>query len=68
MMMDFSAIIIQTVLEPRTVLISYIMYAGKKLIQSKKWACAHQFFLRPQAVHQETKRLVLSWVLANALG
>ena len=44
MMMDVSAIIIQTVLEARKILTSYIMYVEKKLIQRKKWACAHQFF------------------------
>ena len=61
MMMDLSAIIIQTVLEARKVLTSYILcMLEKKIIQRKKWACAHQFFLRPQAVHRKIKRLVLN--------
>ena len=32
------------------------------------WACAQQFFLRPQAVNRKKKRLVVTEMLANALG
>ena len=67
--MDLSAIIIQTVLEARKILTLYILcMLKKKLIQSIKWACAHQVFVRPQVVHRKTRRLVLNWMLANTLG